>query len=1769
MKKKRVAALVMAAILGVTGFSVPGIGVVQAEEAHTEMSGEAEQQEINLAADRGSTARASKFLAASGNLPAREPGLAFDGISDNNGEADNSRWQSGEDAEFSEQWLEVDLGGICVVSEIKVDCFARLYGDFRVEVSDSNAEDAVWTTIATADMPEGTDLNLKKTVDVKENGKAREIPRYIRLYFTSGNSQAANRSIGVREFQVIGTKKSESGYETITGNIALNKTASASGVEAAMPNLTANLAVDGQKSDTSRWSAPTMKNGTSPNQQQTPQWLEIDLRNEVTNITSIDLYFYKLVYSIDYEIQTRADKKSEWKTVKHVTCQPGNEQNKHDSITDVEGKRLDRYVRFYFNKVNTNAGGNSVSVQEIEIHGDQVQTPEVTDPAPKNAKEAMDSVKALEAITVDSETVPLPKMPDGFSISVKGSEYPQVISDEGQISDHNMYDYDMDVILEVVNENDPEDTAEKTFQVHVPNKKSKHAEIYPEIKNQNEEPEVIPSLQEWYGYEGEVKLTENSRIVLKDGAGVGLEKVASQFKSDMKEITGMELEVVSGEGGDEDDILIESLPEDTYDTGKEGYLLKADDGGIHISSNGYTGCLYGTKTLEQVYYTQDGTYSFPKGVTRDFSQYEVRGVMIDIARVPYRLDALKDIVKTFSFYKINEVHFHLNDNRHSGATTGREDYNNWKNYKGMFRLESKTFPSLKTDPQQNAYYNDENGAYGGEPQYTAEEYKDLQQFAMDCGMNPISEIDAPGHSLLFNRYVRNNIEEIRKVQGFENMPEDGIKSDRDWELLSVKGESGQWALKFLKALYSEYLNEADPVFLGDTVDIGVDEYWSIKNDEFDGMRNYIREMADTVQESGKKVRMWGSMKQYFDDKGISTKDYTDIEIDFWSNSWDNAAKRSAEGFKIVNVDSFHLYGNTGRDKRDVVNVEHIFNNWTPVTFSSSGTVQPADPNLLGAKTAMWADIADMGVTERDNYERLMRQAAVLSEKTWGGTDEDQTYEEYSLKFEKLKAGPGVELASDIPSETSLVLDYDFKNVKSGEDGTVVYDAAGNGYNGTVINADVKEEDGKNWLDLNGDGSLTTGLRSVDYPYTVQFDLKVDKKGDAQLFDGRDGRLSIGSDGKLKINRSYFEQKFDYTIPENKSVNVTIVGTQQVTKLYINGEFKQALTRTTNSETDYNHLLSTFVFPLTTIGNGFDGKIADLKVYDKALSPKTIKLAAEGKAVTEVNVAQDKAAAGTAQHKGDNNYDNANKKLRVGWKAIDGDGNTADGKHGTDVSEKDSFFEGLYADSSFAVDMLQTHQIDHLVLQWDKAPATFKLQVSSDGKVWKDIEGKASIKGESVNTIKFEQPLETRYIKMQGVDGTFQLREFEAYETVNKDHLKETLKAADDKLKEYGIQYGDEKYKEFFAAYMEAESAYENAYALNHNVSEKADALKAETEKLENLNPKPEPTPELKSVTVTAESKKLKVGEETTVTAKVDPTDAKDVTITWKTSDATVLKVDEAGKVTALKAGKATITATAVQGEKKVTDSVEIEVEEEVKPEPTPELKSVTVTAESKKLKVGEETTVTAKVDPTDAKDVTIIWTTSDETVLKVDEAGKVTALKVGKATITATAVQGEKKVTDSVEIEVEEEVKPEPTPELKSVTVTAESKKLKVGEETTVTAKVDPTDAKDVTIIWTTSDETVLKVDEAGKVTALKVGKATITATAVQGEKKVKVTDSVEIEVEEETATPTPNPDPQPTPEKNDGAVQTGDNVSPMLYAGAAMTAAAVLALIQRKRRKG
>lgn len=1601
MKRKKVIAILLAAALSAGNLSGLGMLSVAAENTQTEQAMEKENEQTNIALNR--TARASNSLGASAEHPARTPELAFDGKGDNTTDNINSRWQSSDVQEFREEWLEVDLGNSAKISKVTVKFFAKLYGNFVIETSDSQAEDAKWTEIKSVEMPSGNDANIIKEVDVTKDGEPVEVSRYLRLRFTSGNTQAASRGIGVYEFEVYGDlsepdkpEKPEN-PDAVTGNIAKGKRATASGVEVGMESCTPNLAVDGDKE--TRWSAPQMKTGTDANQKQNMQWLELNLGNNVTDITSIDISFFKLVFSTDYTIKTRASETDNWREVAHITHEPSAEQNKVDSIKTV--KELDKYVRFEFNKVNTQAGGNSVSVREIEVNGTQVPVPY----EPESAKEVLDTVKGLDTITADMTEVPLPQVPEGYEIHVIGSEYPQVITDDGKISAYNMYDYkSMEIMLQVVNKEDETDVAKRAFQVAVPKKTQKHVDLFPEVENQNAEPKVIPSIQEWYGYDGEFKLTKNSRIIVKDGANLGADKIAKQFQEDMKEITGMELAIVSGQESDADDILIESEVEDTYTLGDEGYLLQADDDGIHIIGNGYNGCLYGAMTLEQVFYTQKDEFKFPKGIARDFSKYAVRGVMIDIARTPYRMDALEDIVKALAFYKINEVQFHLNDNRHVPGNADRDKYEHWENVEGMFRLESDTFPSLKTTEKKNDYYNE---VFGGSPQYTKEEYKNLQNLAMDYGINPISEIDAPGHSLLFTKYVRNHLDEAQKA-----VPEikGNINADKDWELLAMTGEKKDSAFAFMDALFDEYLEE--DVFLGDTVNIGADEYWNINDQERPGVQEYIRKMADNVKDHDKKVRMWGSTSQFFKNQD-QAKAYNDIEIDFWSNSWENAANRIEQGYKVVNVDSFHLYGNPGRDKRDVVNVEHVFNNWDPTVMTGS-KVSKSEPNLLGAKTALWADIADMGVTERDNFERIMRQAAVLSEKTWGGTDETQTFEEYSFKYDRLQQGPGVSLGADVDSETGLVLDYDFANVKEGK----VYDASGNGYNGNISDAKIKEEAGTAWLQLNGDTEVQTELRSMDYPYTVQFELRLAKEGNGDgetyIFDGRDGRLSINDKGNLQINRSYFTQDFGYQIPTDKPVQMTIVGTQQVTKLYIDGKLEKTLLRTTNSETDYEHLLSTFVFPLSSIGKGIEGELANLKVYNKALSPEKIKEVSEKKEVTEVNVSQGTAAAGTAQRKGDGNQDVDWKKLRVGWKAIDGDGNALDGKHGTDVSEKDSYFEGAYADSAFAVDMLEEQDISKLVLQWDRAPKSFKIQISEDGSVWKDLQ---TVDGESVNTITFAQPIHTRYIKMQGVslngNNTFKLREFEAYEAVDKTALKEQVKAAEEKCEEFGLTFADAKgYDAFMDAYMKAEAMYENTLAEQNDVDL---ATKTLEETLKDLPENPEPGEvEVESVKVTVNKTELKVGETTTAKAVITPDNATDQTVSWTTSDESVITVDKDGQITAKKNGKANVIATASNGK---TDKVEITVVEE-KPDPQPETDKSKLEALYKECletyKEADYTKDSWSVFANAMKDADVVLENEEATQEEVDRAED--ALK--------DAVDNLKKVP-------EEDGKPEPNPDPK------------------------------------------------------------------------------------------------------------------------------------------
>jgi len=238
-----------------------------------------------------------------------------------------------------------------------------------------------------------------------------------------------------------------------------------------------------------------------------------------------------------------------------------------------------------------------------------------------------------------------------------------------------------------------------------------------------------------------------------------------------------------------------------------------------------------------------------------------------------------------------------------------------------------------------------------------------------------------------------------------------------------------------------------------------------------------------------------------------------------------------------------------------------------------------------------------------------------------------------------------------------------------------------------------------------------------------------------------------------------------------------------------------------------------------------------------------------------------------------------------------------------------------------------------------------------------------------------------------------------------------------------------------------------------------------------------------SIALSLTSATLKPGEKLALSASVAPSDATDKTIVWSSSNASVVKVDNAGIVTAVGVGKATITAKANDGSG-VKSSCTIEVI------PTM-VTSVVLSHKEITLTKGESVTLDASVGPEDADNKLLTWTSSDEGVAFVSANGKVVALGLGSAYIIATATDGSG-VADTCLVAV--------TPVLaKSIVLSESAITLTKGQNTTLTATVLPADANDKTVTWRSDNEAVALISTKGKVVALECGIAVITATCNDG----------------------------------------------------------------------
>ena len=245
-------------------------------------------------------------------------------------------------------------------------------------------------------------------------------------------------------------------------------------------------------------------------------------------------------------------------------------------------------------------------------------------------------------------------------------------------------------------------------------------------------------------------------------------------------------------------------------------------------------------------------------------------------------------------------------------------------------------------------------------------------------------------------------------------------------------------------------------------------------------------------------------------------------------------------------------------------------------------------------------------------------------------------------------------------------------------------------------------------------------------------------------------------------------------------------------------------------------------------------------------------------------------------------------------------------------------------------------------------------------------------------------------------------------------------------------------------------------------------------------PKEDPIVEVASVSMSQSTLSIAKGGSANLTVSVSPTNAVVKAVTWSSSNSSVATVNN-GTVNAVAVGTATITAT-VSG-RNATCEVTV----------TPKgVSSVKLDKTSASMDAKEVLTLTATIEPNDADDKTVTWTSSDESVAKVDN-GKVTAISKGKATITATA--GSIKATCEVTVSFP----------INSISVSKSSVEIEEEGETTLTAKVD-TEDPDVKVEWSSENQDIATVDENGVISGIAIGETTITATAGDKTATCKVT---------------------------------------------------------------
>ena len=624
-----------------------------------------------------------------------------------------------------------------------------------------------------------------------------------------------------------------------------------------------------------------------------------------------------------------------------------------------------------------------------------------------------------------------------------------------------------------------------------------------------EKPFTIPEMNTWKVAKGTFPI-EQIRQICTDGSE-GAERVARLLAEDYALLFGNALEVAQGKA--QTGSIRLSLVRNGK-LGEEGYRLKVSPERIDLSAATERGLYWATRTLLQMCETAGGE-GLACGETTDKPMYAIRGFMLDCGRKYIPMSYLRKLVRVLAYYKMNTLQIHLNDN-------GFKQFfdHDWNRTYAAFRLECDTYPGL-TAP--DGYY-------------TKDEFRAFQKEAAALGVEIIPEIDVPAHSLAFSQYK----------------PEIGSK-EYGMDHLDLANPA---TYEFLDALFKEYLEGDDPVFVGKRVNIGTDEYSNAKQEVVEQFRKFTDHYLRLVESYGKQPACWGALTHA---KGETPVKVENVLMNWWYNGYAKPDSMAALGYRgIAMTDGWLYIVPAAGYYNDYLNTRWLYGNWMP-NMVGDVTFEEGDPALLGAQFAVWNDHVGNGISVKDIHHRFMPAMQTLAEKMWHGAEPVLPFECFDSLRHTLSEAPGVNELARYGKPHSTVLETE--ELKPG---------------------------------------TTLDIPEVGYDYTVTFTIEGAKEQPGTVLFRSESAVFYLADpvsGLMGYQRDGYLYTFRYAPMPGVRDTLTIEGDSRGTRFYVNDrlreDFQPRKLYRDEGKAKMNYI-STLVFPLGKAGD-FNSKITNFEV----------------------------------------------------------------------------------------------------------------------------------------------------------------------------------------------------------------------------------------------------------------------------------------------------------------------------------------------------------------------------------------------------------------------------------------------------------------------------------------------------------------------------------------------------------------------------------------------